>query len=107
MSGKSTRRGRPGAGACGPLAALLALFVVLCLTTPGFLTLGNFLNVFSQIAVWGILALGMTFVIISGGIDLSVGFVLSLATMVFGWTAKTLGLPIGAAMLLAVLAGSL
>ncbi len=98
---------RLAAGIRGPLAALLALFVVLALTTPGFLTPGNFLNISGQIVVWGILALGMTFVIISGGIDLSVGFVLSLATMVFGWSAKTLGLPIGAAMLLAVLAGSL
>jgi len=94
------------AGVHGPLVALIALVGVLCLTTPGFLTLGNLLNVLSQIAVWGILALGMTFVIISGGIDLSVGFVLSLATMVLGWSAKTLGLPMGTAMVLAVLTGS-
>lgn len=91
----------------GPLFALLALSGVLWATTPDFFTLGNFLNILGQISVWGILALGMTFVIITGGIDLSVGFVLSLAAMVFGWAAKTVGLPIVAAIPLAVLAGSL
>lgn len=91
----------------GPMLALIALVAVLCVTTPSFLTLQNFINIMSQITVWGILALGMTFVIISGGIDLSVGFVLSFSTMVFGWSAKIIGLPIGAAIILAILAGAL
>jgi ribose transport system permease protein len=95
------------AAARGPIIALIVLFVLLCLTTPSFFNADNFINVTGQITIWGILAFGMTFVIISGGIDLSVGFVLSFATMVFGWAAKMLGLPLGVAIILAILAGAL
>lgn len=91
----------------GPLVALIGLLVVISLTTPSFLDADNFINVIGQITIWGLLALGMTFVILSGGIDLSVGNVLSLATMVFGWAVKVMGLSIGAAGILAILAGGL
>lgn len=91
----------------GPLVALIVLFVLLCLTTPSFLDPANFINIMGQITIWGLLAFGMTFVIISGGIDLSVGNVLSFATMVFGWTVKVMGLPVGVAIILTILAGGL
>lgn len=55
----------------------LALVLVLALTTPRFIRIGNIYNVMRQSSVNALLALGMTFVILSGGIDLSVGSVLA------------------------------
>ena len=63
----------------GTLAGLLALCVILWAATPHFLTVSNLLNVLEQTALNAVVAVGMTFVIISGGIDLSVGSVLAFA----------------------------
>ena len=63
----------------GTLAGLLALCVVLWAATPHFLTVSNLLNVLEQTALNAVVAVGMTFVIISGGVDLSVGSVLAFA----------------------------
>ncbi|MGO7845444.1 ABC transporter permease subunit, partial [Rhizobium johnstonii] len=52
------------------------------------------LNILDQITVLGIMAVGMTFVILIGGIDLSVGSALALAMMVMGCTANVAGLPL-------------
>jgi galactofuranose transport system permease protein len=64
------------------LALFIIMFGVGSVAFPGFLSLQNFLNLFIDNAYLMILAVGMTFVIISGGIDLSVGSVLALAGMV-------------------------
>lgn len=61
---------------------LLALILVASLTTTEFFTAGNLKNVMLQVATDGIIAVGMTFVIISGGIDLSVGAVLALVSVI-------------------------
>ena len=63
----------------GTFAGLLALCLILWAATPHFLTVSNLLNVLEQTALNAIVAMGMTFVIISGGIDLSVGSVLAFA----------------------------
>ena len=63
----------------GTFAGLLALCLSLWAATPHFLTVSNLLNVLEQTALNAIVAMGMTFVIISGGIDLSVGSVLAFA----------------------------
>src|SRR5262245_63609322 len=63
----------------GTLAGLLSLCVILWAATPHFLTVSNLLNVLEQTALNAVVAVGMTFVIISGGIDLSVGSVLARA----------------------------
>ena len=60
-------------GVGGPLIGLVLLCVIFSLTTDVFLTWRNALNVIDQITVLGILAIGMTAVIVIGGIDLSVG----------------------------------
>ena len=62
-----------GWGATGPLIGLIAMCVFLSLSTETFLSLRNLLNVMDQITVIGVMAVGMTFVILIGGIDLSVG----------------------------------
>jgi ribose transport system permease protein len=81
---------------------LLCLF--LTFSTDTFLSVRNGLNILDQITVLGIMAVGMTFVILIGGIDLSVGSVLALAMMVMGWTANVAGLPLGLGIVAALIA---
>ena len=64
-----------------PLVALAILFVISAVASPYFLKAQNLLNILRQVSYTGTIALGMTFVIIGGGIDLSVG---SLAAMAGG-----------------------
>lgn len=89
----------------GPFAGLIILCVCFSLASEHFLSVRNGLNILDQVTVLGILAIGMTAVIIIGGIDLSVGSVLAFATMMMGWLAKEVGLPLPAAILVGVLAG--
>src|SRR5687767_7538459 len=66
----------------GTLAGLIGLCVVLWILTPHFLTVSNLLNVAQQTSINAIIAVGLTFVIISGGIDLSVGSVVAFSGVV-------------------------
>jgi ribose transport system permease protein len=91
-------------GATGPLIGLLLLCFFLTFSTDAFLSVRNGLNILDQITVLGIMAVGMTFVILIGGIDLSVGSVLALAMMVMGWTANVAGLPLGVGIVVALIA---
>jgi ribose transport system permease protein len=75
------------AAAPGALYLLFVLTVLLSLTTSSFLTPTNLVNVALQAAVLLIVALGMTLVILTEGIDLSAGSVLGLAGVVTGWLA--------------------
>ena len=63
------------------LLAFLALCIAIAVISPGFLTAGNILNVLRQISINGIIAVGMTLVVITGGIDLSVGAIVALAAV--------------------------
>ncbi|HEY1945791.1 MAG TPA: ABC transporter permease [Bryobacteraceae bacterium] len=80
-----------------PFATLIALFIALTIATPHFLTSINLASVARQTAVIDIMALGMTLVIITGGIDLSVGSTLALAGL-FGTMAIKAGMPISLAI---------
>ena len=62
-----------------PFFSLIALFIFLSIASPHFLTAINLSSVIRQTAVINIMALGMTLVIVSGGIDLSVGAILAFA----------------------------
>src|SRR5215831_17503813 len=64
--------------------ALIILAVAIALLTPTFLTAGNLVILTEQVALNAILGIGMTFVILTGGIDLSVGSIVGLAAMVAG-----------------------
>jgi ribose transport system permease protein len=88
----------------GTAIGLLALCTVLWILTPHFLTVSNLLNVAEQTSINAIVAVGMTFVIISGGIDLSVGSMVALAGVVLG-TALQGGEPLAIALLLALAVG--
>lgn len=90
----------------GPiLLALLAVCVVLSVATDAFLTSSNLTNVMVQSSVVGIAAVGATFVVITAGIDLSVGSVVVLASIVAG-TAMESGLGGFPALGLALLVGT-
>ncbi|MET7334635.1 ABC transporter permease [Nonomuraea sp. NPDC005650] len=89
----------------GSLAALVVLVVALSLLSGDFLSVTNLLNVGVQAAVTAILAFGSTFVIITGGIDLSVGAVAALSAIVLAWTAADSGLPWPLATLVALAVG--
>ncbi|WTB18538.1 ABC transporter permease [Streptomyces sp. NBC_00829] len=89
----------------GALSALVVLVAALSLLSGDFLTTQNLLNVGVQSAVTAILAFGSTFVIVSAGIDLSVGSVAALSATVLAWTATSQGLPVWAAVLLSIAAG--
>jgi ribose transport system permease protein len=94
-------------GATGPLIGLLLLCAFLSLATDSFLSFRNFLNIADQITVLGIMAVGMTFVILIGGIDLSVGSILALSMMVLGYLNVSAGYPMGVAIIGALLASAL
>ena len=71
---------------------LLIVFIAIgSALSPKFLTVQNFLNLLQQSAVVGIISIGMTFVIIVAGIDLSVGSVLALAGMVWHFLFRMWG----------------
>ncbi|MEV4009766.1 ABC transporter permease [Nonomuraea angiospora] len=89
----------------GSVAALVVLVVALSLLSGDFLTVTNLLNVGVQAAVTAILAFGSTFVIITSGIDLSVGAVAALSAIVLAWTAADSGLPWPLATLVALAVG--
>lgn len=85
------------------LGLALALGVALSVLSPHFLTSNNLLNVLDQSVVVGIVAIGMTFVILIGGIDLSVGSVAGLTGVLLGRGLEHFPIPL--AIVLAVLAG--
>ncbi|MDX3383484.1 substrate-binding domain-containing protein [Streptomyces niveiscabiei] len=89
----------------GALTALIVLVVAMSALSGDFLTTDNLLNVGVQAAVTAILAFGVTFVIVSAGIDLSVGSVAALSATVLAWTATNHGVPVALAVLLALATG--
>ncbi|HOG13655.1 MAG TPA: ABC transporter permease [Synergistales bacterium] len=90
----------------GNLAVLAALLAVLASRDPGVLSTSNITNVIGQAAVMGICAVGMTFVILTGGIDLSVGSIVALSGALGAWLNVQAGLPWQAAWASAILAGT-
>lgn len=64
----------------GPLVGLLLLCIVLTFLSDSFFTVDNWLNILRQVSINALIAFGMTFVILTGGIDLSVGSVLALSS---------------------------
>ncbi|MFD8369602.1 substrate-binding domain-containing protein [Streptomyces sp. NPDC059688] len=89
----------------GALTALIVLVIALSALSGDFLTTDNLLNIGVQAAVTAILAFGVTFVIVSAGIDLSVGSVAALSATVLAWSATNHGVPVFLALVLAVATG--
>lgn len=84
---------------------LFILMVFFSFATEQFLSIPNLLKIVNEAAVIGTLALGMTFVLILAGVDLSVSATASLTTVVLGLMLVDLNFPIGLALLLGLLTG--
>ena len=88
----------------GMIIWLLIGLILLCrLLYPGFLARDNIFNILTQNVQVGLIALGMTFVMIAGGFDLSVGAIYAAGATVYATEAKVMALPLAA--LLALTAG--
>ena len=89
----------------GALIALILLVVVISIISPQFRTIDNFLSLVRQSSINGFIAFGMTCVILTGGIDLSVGSVLALTTAFCAAFIKG-GMPVGMSMILSLVIGT-
>ena len=86
------------------LGLLLALWLALGLSTAAFWTPNNISNLLRQGAMTAILAVGQTFVIITAGIDLSVGAIVGFTSVIIAWLLQA-GVPLWASILLTLLIG--
>lgn len=68
-----------------PLVGLIVLMAAVAVMSPSFMTVDNLLNILRQTSINAVIAVGMTYVILSGGIDLSVGSVLAFCGAVCAW----------------------
>ena len=88
----------------GITAVLLAIIVIFSFVNPRFLSTANFLNILSQAAPFIIMAVGMTFVITAAGIDLSVGSILALSTVIGFEFMSSGGSPVVGVMIIIIVA---
>jgi ribose/xylose/arabinose/galactoside ABC-type transport system permease subunit len=96
----------------GILWAFLGLFIILSILSPAFITPNNLMNVIKQMSVNGIMGIAMTFVLILGGIDLSVGSLIALTSVCAAFFARQsldlpLIVPIAVSLLVGVAAGAI
>ncbi|MDR1883608.1 MAG: ABC transporter permease [Prevotella sp.] len=75
----------------GPVLALLIIGIFLSFASNSFLTIGNLLNVSRQVTINGFLSLGMMACILTGGIDLSIGFTMTLSSVLMAFCTVKLG----------------
>lgn len=87
------------------LIVTLIAIVVLSVQTDKFLTVSNLLNQGRLVTEVGLLALPMTFIIITGGIDLSVGSIAGLSAIILGYSWKNLGFSLEMSIAIAIFAG--
>ena len=89
----------------GPVVAFLVVSILVSLTTSRFLLTQNMINVSLQVAIVAIVSIGATFVILTGGIDLSPGSTVALITCALAILVKKQGLPLPVGILLVLLLG--
>lgn len=87
-------------------AALILLFVVFSVASPNFFQFSNVVGILLATAVNGVLALGVTFVIVTGGIDLSVGTAMTLSAVMTGVFVTYWGLPVPVGVLAGLATGA-
>lgn len=86
---------------------ILGLSTVLALISPSFLTATNLMNILWNVAVVGIMAVGSTFVILTGGIDLSVGSIVCISGVVIALLFDPIGMPLPAELVIVLLLSGL
>ncbi|WP_113930609.1 ribose ABC transporter permease [Bacillus sp. P14.5] len=89
----------------GPLLGLVVIVIILSILSPSFFELNNILNILRQVSINALIAFGMTYIILTGGIDLSVGSMLALGSAITAG-AMASGMDPILAMLLGLLAGA-
>ena len=93
-------------GRLGIVIALLALSVVLAILEPHFLSAANLTNVVRQVSINGILAVGVTLVLLTGGVDLSLGSVVAVSGVVAAHLAHPGAYPLAVPVAAGILAGA-
>ena len=88
------------------LGALVILLVFFSIVVPHFASTNNYIDILTATAVNGVLATGVTFVIITGGIDLSVGTAMTFTSVVMGIVSVNWGLPLPFGLAAALAAGA-
>lgn len=92
----------------GVLFIIMVVSVLFLATqTDKFLTLSNLLQQGRFMTEVGLIAIPMTYIIITGGIDLSVGSILGLTAIILGWTWQELGFPLELAIITGIVAGTI
>jgi ribose/xylose/arabinose/galactoside ABC-type transport system permease subunit len=91
----------------GIFLAFILLYLVLALSTPKFFTLSNLMNIGTQVSINALLAFGVTFVIITGGIDLSLGSMLAVAGVLAATFARADAYPVIVPVIAGLAAGLL
>ena len=90
----------------GVFFVLVGMLVLFSFIAPHFLEVNNFFNVSRQICTLGIVSVGMTVVMITGGIDLSVGYQISLINVTCAWLMVNAGVGTVPAILIGLLMGT-
>ena len=90
----------------GPLIGLVIISTALSFLSPYFLTVPNLMNIFSQVADIGVMAIGAALVIFTGGIDLSVGAVVSVSLMTSAWIYHDFHIPFALCVVAGLLVGA-
>ena len=89
------------------IGIIAVLWILLGLLTPAFLTAGSILPLLVAVAPIALIGVGMTFVIITAGIDVSVGAAIMVTSVITSQTMVATGIPLIPAVLLSVAVGSL
>jgi ribose/xylose/arabinose/galactoside ABC-type transport system permease subunit len=89
-----------------PWIVLVIVVVVFSLLAPGFLSVTNLMSVLNAASIGGLMAIGLTFVLLAGGFDLSIAAIMLVGGMIFGTLFINLHLPVGAAVLLSLAAAT-
>jgi inositol transport system permease protein len=100
-----TRNGKDWLARYGLIVALVVISAALAVAKPQFLTLPNLINVARQISINGILAVGVTFVLLTGGVDLSLGSLVALTGVIAAGFAHPGDYPVVVPVAMGILAG--
>ena len=94
-------------GRSGLLGVLVLLCILAAVISPGFLQVANLINVLRQMSLYGIVSIGMTFVILTAGIDLSVGSTVGIVAIVITQIVNGTSLPPWVALGIGIIVGGL
>lgn len=89
------------------LIGLVAIFLIMSVASPYFLKVTNIMNVLQQISRYGIISVGMALVMITGGIDLSVGYIVALCACMAAHLTTNVGMPWPVVLVIVLALGAL